>query len=81
MTLHPLEIIILILCFFALGAVIIFFKRKSLPSNHYEVLINNLNLQKEKDLKELEKGNKEINKLEQEILICKKQLHMKLFEK
>lgn len=81
MNLHPLEIIILILCLFSLGAIIIFFKRKNLPPNHYELLIKNLNHQKEQDLITLEKGHKEINLLEQEILKCKKELHFRLFDK
>jgi len=81
MNLHPLEIIILILCLVSLGAVIIFFKRKNQPSNHYELLIKNLNNQKYQDLLTLEKGHKEINFLEQEILKCKKQLHWRLFNK
>lgn len=76
-----LEIILLILCSFGVGAVIIFFKRKNQSDNYFDVLIKKLNHQMGQDLKELDRGNKEINKLEQEILICKKQLHMKLFEK
>lgn len=81
MNLVVLESILLIFCFFGIIAVIVFFKRKNRPSNHYEEVIKNLNIQKEQDLKELAIGNQKINRLEQEILVCKKKLNWHLFDK
>ena len=43
--------------------------------------LRELNEQQEKDLEELNAGNKEIDKIESEILKCKKKLGMKLFDK
>ena len=81
MNLVVLEVILLILCFLGVVAVIVFFKRKNSPSNRFEEIIMNLNIQKEHDLKRLAIGNQEINRLEQEILKCKKKLNWRLFEK
>lgn len=76
-----LKTILLILCLFGILAVIVFFKRKNSEENNITFLIQKLEHQKSLDLKIIEKRNKEITKLEQEILKCKKKLNMKLFEK
>jgi len=75
-----LEIILLILCFLGLLAVVIFFRRKY-NYNSVDLLIRRLDEQKELDLLTLESGNREINRIEKEILECKKKLKIKLFNK
>lgn len=81
MKLTFIEIILLILCFIAIIAVIIFFLRKNNQIYSEENLIKNLEEQKEKNLKFLKQGDKEIDKLEKEILECRKKLNLKLYKK
>lgn len=47
----------------------------------YEKLYQFVTQQEEENLLTLNKGNKEINKIEEQILECKKKLNMKLFRK
>lgn len=47
----------------------------------YEKLYQFVEQQEEENLLTLNKGNKEINKIEEQILECKKKLNMKLFRK
>lgn len=64
--------------------VLIFFVRKARYKepdiSEYYKLINQLNDQKDDDLKLLHQRNKEIDKIEEEILKCKKELGIKLFK-
>lgn len=65
--------------------VLIFFVRKARYKepdiSEYYKLINQLNDQKDDDLKLLHQRNKEIDKIEEEILKCKKELGIELFNK
>ena len=65
--------------------VLIFFIRKvrykEPDISEYYRLINQLNDQKDEDLKLLHERNNEIDKIEEEILKCKKELGIKLFKK
>lgn len=76
-----LELILLILCFFGVFAVVIFFIRKNDKGPDIDSLIQQYENQMKNDIEILELGNKEIDKLEEKILICKKKLNMKLFNK
>lgn len=72
MELTIIEIVLLILCFIGLIAVVIFFLRKNTETYTEEILIKNLEEQKENNLKLLKEGNKEIDKIEKEIAKYKK---------
>lgn len=81
MEINLLIFILLILCFIAATLLIIIVVNTNKQENvDYNKIIKYLNCQKEKNLKTLMEGNKIINKLEKEILKCKKQLNMKLFD-
>ena len=62
-------------------AILMFVLRKNVQGYDYDKIIRELNEQKEIDLETLKNGNKEIDKIEKEILNCKKELKMKLFKK
>ena len=69
------------LCLIGLLIFIIFVFVKSDGDIDYDRIISDLNRQKELDLFMLDKGNKEIDKIEKRILKCKKELGIKLFRK
>ena len=77
-----LEIILGILCILGLIVIVIFFIRKK-DDNEFNVykLINQFNEQMKSDIETLEQGNREIDEIERKILVCKKKLNMKLFDK
>lgn len=74
-----LQFYFFLLC--ALAGIIILFiiiiLKKENQGIDYDKLLNKLNNQKKLDIQTLEKGNKEIDKLEKEILRCKKELKLK----
>lgn len=76
-----LKIVLFLLWGLGAIAIIIFIIRKNSPDTDYYKIIAELNEQEEKDLKTLEEGNKEIDRIEKEILECKKKLGFKLFKK
>ena len=76
-----LEIVLGFLCLLGLVAVIIFFVRKNDKGIDVDTWIKNANNQMNEDLKVLELGNKKIDEIEKKILVCKKKLNMKLFDK
>lgn len=76
-----LEIVLGFLCLLGLVAVIIFFVRKNDKGIDVDTWIKNANNQMNEDLKVLELGNKKIDEIEKKILVCKKRLNMKLFDK
>ena len=76
-----LEIILLFLCILGCCAVVVFFMRKNRKELDVDKLIKQFNNQKESDLEKLKQGNKQIDDIERKILICKKKLNMKLFDK
>jgi len=76
-----LKIVLFLLWGLGAIAIIIFILRKNSPDTDYYKIIAELNEQEEKDLKTLEEGNKEIERIEKEILECKKKLGFKLFKK
>ena len=76
-----LEIILLFLCILGCCAVVIFFIRKNRKEPDVDELIKQFNSQKESNLEKLKQGNKKIDEIEKKILICKKKLNMKLFDK
>lgn len=81
MEINLLIFILLILCFIAATLLIIIAVNTNKQEDiDYNKIIKYLNCQKEENLKTLMEGNKIINKLEKEILKCKKQLNMKLFD-
>ena len=69
-----------ILCGLCGIAILIFVLRKGDQGYDYDKIIWELNEQKEIDLETLRNGNKKIDKIEKEILNCKKELNMKLFK-
>ena len=80
------ELDYILFLFWILGGIciIIFFirkiKYKEPDINEYYKWISILNDQKDEDLKLLHDRNKEIDKIEEEILKCKKELGIKLFK-
>lgn len=78
---NELKIVLFLLWGLGAIAIIIFIVRKNSPDTDYYKIIAELNEQEEKDLKTLEEGNKEIDRIEKEILECKKKLGFKLFKK
>ena len=78
---NDLKIVLFLLWGLGAIAIIIFIVRKNSPDTDYYKIIAELNEQEEKDLKTLEEGNKEIDRIEKEILECKKKLGFKLFKK
>ena len=68
------------LCCISLLMFIIFILKNSDDNIDYDKIIAELNKQKENDLETLDNGNKEIDKIEKKILICKKELGIKLFK-
>ena len=83
-TLTKLEYLLFLFWILSGLCVLIFFIRKARYKepdiNEYYKLINQLNDQKDEDLKLLHDRNKEIDKIEEEILKCKKELGLKLFK-
>lgn len=81
--LTSIQIVLLGLGGIGILVVIIFLIRVNDKGYDYDRIIRELNEQQEKDLEELNagNGNKEIDKIESEILKCKKKLGMKLFDK
>lgn len=73
-TLTTIEIVLLLLCGIGLLAFIIFIIRTKDNGYDYDCdkIIAELNEQQEKNLEDLNAGNKEIDKIESEILKCKK---------
>ena len=78
---NELKFVLFLLWGLGVIAIIIFIVRKNSPDTDYYKIIAELNEQEEKDLKTLEEGNKEIDRIEKEILECKKKLGFKLFKK
>lgn len=76
-----LQFLLFILCGLSGIAILIFVLRKQDQGLDYDRIIKELNEQKEFNLKTLEDGNKEIDKIESKILDCKKELKFKLFKK
>lgn len=80
------ELDYILFLFWILGVIciIIFFirkiKYKEPDISEYYKLISILNDQKDEDLKLLHDRNKEIDKIEEEILKCKKELGIKIFK-
>lgn len=73
-----IEITFLCLCGISLIAILIFVLRSK--QDDYNTIIEKLEKDKTKNLELLKEGNKRINIIEMEILKCKKELNMKLFE-
>lgn len=78
--LTTIEITLLLLCVVGVLALIIFIIRTRDGDYDYDEIILELNEQQEKDLENLNAGNKEIDRIESEILKCKKRLGIKLFK-
>lgn len=76
-----LQIILFGLCSLSGIAVLIFALRKNDNGMDYDKIIKELNERKEKNLNTLDIKNKEIDKIEKQILECKKKLNIKLFDK
>ena len=57
------------------------FKKKKQHENNIYQLIQHCNDTMQKDIEELNKGNQKIDEIERKILICKKKLKMKKFNK
>ncbi len=68
------------LCLICGIAILIFVLRNNDKGLDYDKIIRKLNERKELDLDILSIKNKEINKIEEKILVCKKELNMKLFD-
>ena len=68
------------LCLISGIAILIFVLRNNDKGLDYDKIIRKLNERKELDLDILSIKNKEINKIEEKILSCKKELNMKLFD-
>lgn len=83
-TLNQLQIILFLFWFLGGLCVIIFFIRKARNNepniSEYYKLISQLDDQKEEDLNLIHKRNKEIDKIEKQILDCKKELGIELFK-
>lgn len=76
-----IQFLLFILCAIGGLVILILVLRKSSYEMDYNEIIYELNKQEELDLKTLENGNKEIDKIERKILNCKKELGIKLFKK
>ena len=81
-----LKILLIILCLISIIPVALFFVRRKekdtgVDYEQIEKIIAIANEQMQLDLKTLDLKNKEIDEIEQKILICKKKLNMKLFRK
>lgn len=81
MEITKLQIILFGLCALSGVAIIIFALRKNDKEIDYDRIIRQLNNQKAQDLNILDRRNKEIDKIEEKILKCKKELRMRLFDK
>jgi len=81
MEITELQVILFALCGLSGIAVLIFALRKNDKGLDYYKIIRELNEQKEKDLNILNIRSKEIDKIEEKMLKCKKKLNMKLFKK
>ncbi|MEG1142982.1 MAG: hypothetical protein RSA91_05450 [Bacilli bacterium] len=81
MEITKLQIILFGLCALSVVAIIIFALRNNDKEIDYDRIIRRLNERKIQDLNILDRRNKEINKIEEKILTCKKELNMKLFDK
>lgn len=83
-TLKELECLLFLFWILSSLCVLIFFIRKvrykEPDISEYYRLINKLNDQKDDDLKLLHQRNKEIDKIEKEILEIKKELWIKLYK-
>lgn len=76
-----LQFLLFILCGFGGVAILIFVLRKQDQGYDYDRIIRELNEQKDDNLNTLDIRNKEIDKIESQILECKKELHLPLFKK
>lgn len=76
-----IEYILLGLCGLSIIALFIFILRTQKQDLDYDKIIRELNGQKTINLQKLKDGNKEIDKIENRILECKKKLGLKLFKK
>lgn len=81
MEITSLQIILFSLCGIGGIAIIIFALRKNDKGIDYNKIIRQLNERKVQDLNILDSKNREIDKIEEKILKCKKKLNMKLFDK
>lgn len=75
-----LQFFLFILCGFGGIAILIFILRKNDNGYDYNRILRELNEQKEFNLKAIKDGNKKIDKIESEILACKKELGIRLFK-
>ncbi len=79
-TIKYIELSLIIICFLSSIALLIFYLRCKETKTDYDKLIKEMTKQTEDNLKTLKEGNKKINKIEEEIAKCKKQLGWKLFQ-
>lgn len=75
-----LEIILFCLCFLGGISILVFLLRKCDDGMDYNRIIRELNEQKAENLDKINKGNKQIDEIEEKILKCKRKLDWKLFK-
>lgn len=76
-----LQFLLFILCGLDGLVILIFILRQKDQGYDYDRIIRELNEQKEQNLNLIDSGNKEIEKIEKQILECKKVLGIRLFKK
>lgn len=76
-SIYELQLFFFVLCIISILVFLIFFLRKNDNGSNYDKIIEELNRQEDENLSILDKGNKKIDKIEKEILKCKKKLNMK----
>ncbi len=76
-----LQFLLFILCGLDGLVILIFILRQNDQGYDYDRIIRELNEQKEQNLNLIDSGNKEIEKIEKQILECKKVLGIRLFKK
>lgn len=76
-----LQFLLFILCGLDGLVILIFILRQNDQGYDYDRIIRELNEQKEQNLNLIDSGNKEIEKIEKQILDCKKVLGIRLFKK
>ena len=75
-----LQFLLFILCGLDGLVILIFILRQNDQGYDYDRIIRELNEQKEQNLNLIDSGNKEIEKIEKQILECKKVLGIRLFK-
>ncbi len=76
-----LQFLLFILCGLGGLVILIFILRQNDQGYDYDRIIRELNEQKEQNLNLIDSDNKEIEKIEKQILECKKVLGIRLFKK